>query len=73
MQTGNEKSIALRDQGSTSKMLKRHVTRHKNLLKAKLEGRAKGAHARGRQQFKWEDNMERWSGTSMLDCHIGKK
>ena len=46
-----------------------HVKRN-TLIKTILEGKAEGQRARGRQRYKWEDNIKRWTNSSLTECTI---
>ena len=45
-----------------------HIKRHDTLLKTLLEGKIEGKRARGRQRYKWESNITRWTGYSLAEC-----
>src|SRR5579871_2637964 len=45
-----------------------HIKRHDSLLKTLLEGLVEGRRDRGRQRYKWERNIKRWTGYSMSEC-----
>ena len=47
-----------------------HVKRHNTLIKTILEGKVEGKRARGRQRYKWEDNIKRWTNSSLTECTI---
>ena len=42
-----------------------HIKRHETLLKTLLEGKVKGKRASGRQRYRWENNITRWTGYSL--------
>ena len=47
-----------------------HIKRHNNILKTILEGKVEGKRARGRQRYRWEDNIREWTGYSLAECTI---
>jgi len=47
-----------------------HIKRHNTLLKTILEYKVGGLRARGRQRFRWVDNIKRWTGYSLSECTI---
>ena len=47
-----------------------HIKRHDTLLKFLLEGKVEGQRARGRQMYKWEGNIKRWTKYSLAECTI---
>jgi hypothetical protein len=50
-----------------------HIKRHDSLLKNILEGRVEGKRARGRQFYKWENNIKQWTGNSLTECTNGTR
>ena len=47
-----------------------HIKRHNTLLKTILEGKVEGKRARGRQRYKWEDNIKRYTEANLSKCTI---
>ena len=47
-----------------------HVKRHDTLIKTILEDNVEGKRARGRQRYKWEDNIKRWMNISLTEYTV---
>src|SRR5579871_4018617 len=47
-----------------------HIKRRNTLLKIILECKVGGLRVRGRQWFRWVDNIKRWTGYSLSECTI---
>ena len=45
-----------------------HVKRHDTIIKNILEGKVEGRRARGRQRYRWVDNIKRWTNISLSEC-----